>query len=254
MQLIGHDWTAIVAFLCFVGIGSYLQAFTGFALGIFVLGAAVVFHLASVETTATAINIMTLVNSALALRGNTHLLNRKLLVRTLIGLVPGVPVGVWVLNTLSASNAHLLQLILGLVVIIAGAALYVQPKPRKAISSPGSFVAAGAMGGFLGGMFSIPGPPVICHFYVQPIALEQVRLTLLGIFGLVAFIRLCILTVSGSVGTDALYLGLISLPIVALTTAFFVRFPPRLSELSMRRAAFVLLSAMGLGVLATAWG
>lgn len=243
---------SLAAFLCIVGIGSYLQAFTGFALGIFVLGAVVALQLASVETTATAINIMMMVNSALALRGNIHLLNRKLLVRTLVGLVPGVPVGVWVLDTLSASNAHLLQLILGLIVIIAGATLCVRPEPRNVTSPPISFVLAGALGGFLGGMFSIPGPPVIYHFYVQPIAFEQIRLTLLGIFGVAAFIRFGILSVSGSVGSDALYLGLLSLPMVALTTAIFIRFPPRLTELTMRRAAFVLLSAMGFGILATA--
>lgn len=238
-----------MGFLCIVGIGSYLQAFTGFALGIFVLGAVVMFQLVSLDTTATAINIMTLVNTALALRGNVHLINGKLLLRTLAGVVPGVPVGLWILNTLSASSTQVLQLVFGVVVIIAGATLCVQPKPRTAPSGTGSFMVAGALGGVLGGMFSVPGPPVIYHFYVQPLALEQVRLTLLGIFGVVAFVRLAFLAAQSAVGTEALYLGLLSLPVVALTTALFIRFPPRLSEMTVRRAAFVLLSGMGVGIL-----
>ncbi|HSV81396.1 MAG TPA: TSUP family transporter [Ramlibacter sp.] len=240
---------SLISFLCIVGIGSYLQAFTGFALSIFVLGAVVMFQLVSLDTTATAINIMTLANSALALRGNMHLMNGRLLRRTLLGVLPGVPIGLWILDRLNASSAQILQLVFGVVVIIAGATLCVRPKPRTARSGTGSFVVAGALGGVLGGMFSVPGPPVIYHFYVQPLALEQVRLTLLGIFGAVALVRLVLLATYGAVGSDALYLGLLSLPVVALTTAIFIRFPPRLSETTIRRAAFVLLSGMGVGIL-----
>lgn len=243
----------LFGFLVIVGIGSYLQAFTGFALGIFVLGAAVAFQLASVETTATAINIMMMVNSALALHGNWHLLNRPLFVRTLIGIFPGVPLGVWALNLLSTSNALLLQVILGVIVVLAGATLYARPKPRATASSSSSFVVAGVLGGMLGGMFSIPGPPVIYHFYNQPIAFTQIRLTLLAVFGTAAFVRLAILAVGGTVGYDAVSLGLLSLPMVAITTAVFIRFPPRMSENTMRRTAFVVLSVMGFGILATAW-
>lgn len=244
---------SLLGFLVIVGIGSYLQAFTGFALGIFVLGAAVAFHLASVETTATAINIMMMVNSALALHGNLHLFNRKLFSRTLIGIFPGVPVGVWALERLSASNAFLLQIILGVIVVLAGATLYARPKSRATASPSSSFVVAGVLGGILGGMFSIPGPPVIYHFYNQPISFTQTRLTLLAIFGTTAFVRLGILATSGGVSSDAVSLGLLSLPMVAITTAVFIRFPPRISEVTMRRTAFAVLSVMGFGILATAW-
>lgn len=230
-----------------------MQAFTGFAIGIFVLGAAVILQLVSLETTATAINIMTVVNTAVALRGNLHLLDRKLLIRTLIGVLPGVPLGLLLLTFLSTRSAQLLQLLLGVVVLIAGVTLYIQPRLRATRSPSGSFVVAGALGGVLGGLFSIPGPPIIYHFYVQPMAMQQVRLTLIGIFGAVSLIRLLFLLTLGSVGSDALYLGLISIPMVALTTAIFVKYPPALSEVTVRRAAFVLLTAMGVGIFAMAW-
>lgn len=244
---------SLVGFLCIVGIGSYLQAFTGFALGIFVLGAVVMLQLVSLETTATAINIMTIVNTAIALRGNVHSVNRKLFVRTLLGVIPGVPLGLWLLATLSARSTHLLQIALGVVVLLAGATLFVRPRPRATASPTGSFVVAGALGGVLGGLFSVPGPPVIYHFYVQPMALEQVRLTLLGIFGTVSLVRLALLAVNGAVGPEALYLGVLSIPVVAIMTAIFLRYPPPLSEIAVRRSAFVLLSAMGVGIFAMAW-
>lgn len=247
------DAISLVTFLCIVGFGSYLQAFTGFAIGIFVLGAVVMLQLVSLETTATAINIMTVVNTAVALRGNWHLLDRKLLIRTLIGVLPGVPLGLWLLALLSSRSTQLLQLMLGVVVLIAGLTLYVRPRLRATRSLSSSFVVAGTLGGVLGGLFSIPGPPIIYHFYVQPMAMQQVRLTLIGIFGAVSLLRLLLLFTLDSVESEALYLGLISIPMVALTTALFVRYPPALSELSVRRAAFVLLSVMGVGIFAMAW-
>lgn len=253
------DWNypvntiSLVAFLCIVGVGSYLQAFTGFAIGIFVLGAVVMFQLVSLETTATVINIMTVLNTAVALHGSWHLIDRKLLVRTLMGVLPGVPLGLGLLAFLSTRNAQLLQIILGIVVLIAGVTLYIRPRLRDTRSPSISFVAAGALGGVLGGLFSIPGPPIIYHFYVQPMTMQQVRLTLIGIFGAVSLLRLLLLFAFDSVESDALYLGLVSLPMVALTTALFVKYPPALSELSVRRAAFVLLSAMGIGIFAMAW-
>jgi uncharacterized membrane protein YfcA len=245
--------TSLVGFLCIVGIGSYLQAFSGFALGIFVLGAVVMLQLVSLETTAIAINIMMVVNTAVALRGNIHLMDRKLFARTLVGIIPGVPVGLWLLDTLSARSTQLLQFTLGLVVLLTGALLFAKPKPRSTASGSGSFAVAGALGGVLAGLFSVPGPPVIYHFYVQPMPLEQVRLTLLGIFGTVSLLRLMFLLADGSIGPDALYLGALSIPVVAAATALFMRYPPALSEIAVRRSVFVLLSAMGVGILAMAW-
>lgn len=244
---------SLVGFLCIVGIGSYLQAFTGFALGIFVLGAVVMLQLVSLETTATAINIMMVVNTAVALRGSLHLVNRKLFARTMLGIIPGVPVGLWLLDTLSARSTQLLQFALGVVVVLTGAMLFAQPKPRRTASSSGSFAFSGALGGILGGLFSVPGPPVIYHFYVQPMPLAQVRLTLLAIFGIVSLLRLLLLAVTGNVGTDALYLGGLSIPVVAAATALFMKYPPALSDITVRRSAFVLLSGMGVGIFAMAW-
>lgn len=244
---------ALAGFLFIVGVGSYLQAFTGFALGIFVLGAVVMLKLVSLETTAIAINIMMVVNTAVALRGNVHLMNRKLFVRTLVGVIPGVPVGLWLLDTLAARNTQLLQFALGVLVLAAGATLFAQPKPRTSASSTGSFAVAGAVGGVLGGLFSVPGPPVIYHFYVQPMALEQVRLTLLGIFGTVSLLRLFLLGADGGLSQEALYLGGLSIPVVAATTALFMKYPPPLSEIAVRRAVSALLSAMGVGIFAMAW-
>lgn len=245
--------TSLVGFLCIVGIGSYLQAFTGFALGIFVLGAVVLLQLLSLETTATAINIMMVVNTAVALRGKVHLMNRKLFARTLVGIIPGVPLGLWLLATLTARSTQFLQLALGVLVMLTGTMLFAQPKPRSSASSSGSFAVAGALGGVLGGLFSVPGPPVIYHFYVQPMALEQVRLTLLGIFGTISLLRLLLLLANGGLGPDALYLGALSIPVVAAATALFMKYPPALSDIAVRRSAFVLLSGMGIVIFAMAW-
>ena len=244
---------SLISFLCIAAIGSYLQAFTGFALGIFVLGAVVVFKIVPLGTTATAINIMTLVNTALALRGNLGNVDRKLFLHTLIGVLPGVPFGLWLLTALTNHDSRMLQIALGVLVLLTGAMLFFRPQPRSAASSSRSFVLAGGIGGILGGLFSVPGPPIIYHFYVQPLALDRIRLTLLGIFGTVSLVRLAILLSDGGIDSNSVWLGMLALPVVIITTALFIRFPPRLSDTTIRRAAFLLLSAMGCSIVLMGW-
>ncbi|AXF12580.1 hypothetical protein CUJ91_31700 (plasmid) [Paraburkholderia graminis] len=240
---------SLVLFLLIVAIGSYLQAFTGFALGIFVLGSAVIFQLVKLETAATAINIMTLVNTALALRGNVKRLNRRMAFQTLVGVLPGVPIGIWLLQSLNARSTQSLHLCLGVVVFLGGAMLSFKPRPRAIPSTPRSFLVAGGLGGILGGLFSIPGPPIIYQFYIQPLAINEVRLTLLGVFGVVSLVRILVLAIGGSVGFYSIYLGILSLPVVALVTALFIRFPPTISEDACRRIAFSLLASMGICII-----
>lgn len=212
-----------------------------------------ILNLVSLETTAAAINIMMVVNTAIALRGQVYLVNREIYALTLIGILPGVPLGLWLLNTLTSQSTQLLQLALGVLVLFTGVMLSVRPKPRSKGSSKSSFAIAGALGGILGGLFSVPGPPVIYHFYMQPLAVEQVRLTLLGVFGTIALLRLTFLLANQGIAPDALYLGTLSIPVVAVATALLLKYPPALSEMTIRRCAFVLLSGMGIVILAVAW-
>lgn len=246
------DVSSLVFFLLAVALGSYFQALTGFALGIFILGGAIALQVSTVSTTATAINIMAMFNVAVALRGSWRNVNGPMLLRTLSGLIPGVFIGLWLLNHLSERNSALLQLLLGILIVAGGIMLFVRPEPRAVRSHSSSFAAAGLFGGMLGGLFSVPGPPVVYHYYRQPLAIEGLRTTLLAIFGTVAVCRFLLVSVQGQLTSDALSMGILSVPVVSLATWMYVRYPPAIPDLIARRSAFVLLVVTGFFIAATA--
>lgn len=246
------DVFSLLLFLLAVALGSYFQALTGFALGIFILGGAIALQIATVNTTATAINIMAIFNVAFALRRSWRSVNVAMLQRTLAGVIPGIIFGLWLLNHLSERNSALLQLLLGVLIIAGGTMLFMRPEPRAQRSKSISFAAAGLAGGVLGGLFAVPGPPIVYHYYRQPLAIEGLRTTLLAIFGSVAACRLLLVSVQGQLTSDALHVGILSVPVVALATWLYVRYPPAISDLTARRSAFVLLVATGLLIAVTA--
>lgn len=246
------DVLPLVLFLSAVALGSYFQALTGFALGIFILGGAIALQVSTVSTTATAINIMAMFNVAVALRGSWRNVNGSMFLRTLSGVVPGIFIGLWLLNHLSERNSALLQVLLGILIVSGGIMLFMRPEPRAMRSHSISFAAAGLVGGMLGGLFAVPGPPVVYHFYRQPLAIEGLRTTLLAIFGTVAACRFFFVSVQGQLTIDALRMGMLSVPVVALATWLYVRYPPGISDLTVRRSAFVLLVVTGFFIAATA--
>jgi hypothetical protein len=60
--------------------------------------------------------------------------------------------------------------------------------------------------------------------------------------------RLGLETYSGNITGEVLGLGLLSVPVSFLSALLARRFPPPVSDLAMRRVAFVLLSLLGLAL------
>jgi uncharacterized membrane protein YfcA len=236
---------SLLIILVAVAFGSYLQAFTGFALGIVVLSIAVLTHAAPIATVATTITIVALPGIAIALARHWRHIDRASFFQTLIGLVPGTLLGLWLLGQMGEEHTALLQLLLGGLIVAGGIALFIKPRPHPSRSSPASFIMMGLLGGLMGGMFSIPGPPLIYHYYRQPVSIQAIRTSLLALSGAMSLIRLIMQGLQGELNAEVMSLGTLSIPVAMLASWLYVRFPPQLSDLSMRRGAFALFVAMG---------
>ncbi|MCY1272433.1 putative sulfite/organosulfonate exporter TauE [compost metagenome] len=237
--------SAFIIILFAVAIGSYLQAFTGFALGIVVLAIAVLTHAAPIATVATTITIVAIPGIAIALARHWQHIDRASFFKTLLGLVPGTLMGLWLLGRLEEEHTALLQLLLGGLIVAGGVALFIKPNPCPVRSSPASFAVMGVLGGLMGGMFSIPGPPLIYHYYRQPVSIQAIRTSLLALSGAMALIRLVMQGLQGELNVEVMSLGTLAIPVAMLASWLYVRFPPQLSDLTMRRGAFALFVAMG---------
>jgi len=239
------ELSSIIIILLAVAIGSYLQAFTGFALGIVVLAIAVLTHAAPIAIVATTITIVAVPGITIALARHWQHIDRASFFKTLLGLLPGTLLGLWLLGKLEAEHTVLLQLLLGGLIVAGGIALFIKPHPNQLRSSSTSFVMMGVLGGLMGGMFSIPGPPLIYHYYRQPIPIQAIRTSLLAFSLAMSLLRLLLQTAQGELDTEVMSLGLLAIPVAMLASCLYVRFPPQLSDLTMRRGAFAIFVAMG---------
>jgi uncharacterized membrane protein YfcA len=242
-----ETWRSLV-FLAFVALGCFFQAFSGFALGLIVLGAVTALNIAPIPFTVGVISLVTAINSSAALYGHTEEIQRDSLVLIMLGLVPGVAIGFFLLFYLDANLPQLLRLLLGAFILAASVTMVFKPHPRQQASGAFSHLLVGFGGGIFGGLFNISGPPIIYLLYRQPLDVPAIRATLLAIFGIAAIWRAVLLAVEGGYGTDMLLLTLLCLPIIILTARLGRRQANRLPPLLMRRFAFALLAILG-GVL-----
>jgi len=234
-----------------MALGAYIQAVTGFAMGLVVVGASGVLDMVPIGVMAASVSIMTLFNAGTALYGRTHLVDRRLAVPILATMVPGVVAGVLLLEHLSATWAEILNALLGGFILMGGTLLTLKPSPRPAPSGPARSLAVGTLGGLFTGLFATGGPPVVYHLYREPAAVASVRVTLLAVFFVSAATRVSYLGMRGSLTPDILLLSGLGIPLVVAATGLGRRFPPPLSDLQMRRAAFALLIAIGVTLLLT---
>ncbi len=243
------DPLTLAAFLFVVALGAYVQTVTGFALGLIVMGGITLFDLAPVAYTAVVVSFTALANNILALHRGLHFIDRRALAYTLLGMLPAVYLGVLLLGELHSTSVETLRMILGVVILAGGIMLALRPHPRQHRAGGWVDAGVGVAGGILGGMFAIGGPPLVFHFYRQPLQLAVIRATLLATFAVATAIRLVYVGLEGDIDLPMVQTSLLCLPVVFLATVLGRHYPPPLPDLAMRRFAFGLLGVIGLMLL-----
>jgi uncharacterized membrane protein YfcA len=237
-----------VQFVVFVAIASYVQNLTGFAFALVLLGLVGLVQLAPLSDVANVVSVLSLFNAALLLRSGARRIDRSILVPTLAASLVGVYVGVWLLNWLSDNVMLGLRMALGMTIVASAILLVVRTKELKHFSSRVHFAATGLVSGVLGGLFSAAGPPLVYHFYRQPMQAIDIRIALTLIFAANAATRLILQAGSGRIGVQSLWMSLEAAPVVLLMTMMVVRRPTRWSVTTIRRAVGALLAVVGLAL------
>lgn len=243
--------SALFAFAAIIAFATYVQTVTGFALGMIAMGAVTAFDLVPIAFTSVVISLVTLANGIFAIKGNMRALNKKIVLITTLGIFPGLAVGLWLLDYLSAELASTLQILLGITIIGGGMMIMLKPEPMESTSGNVTFAGAGATAGLLAGMFSMAGPPLVYQFYRQPFEMLTIRLSLLAIFLLCSLLRTAMVGLQGGLTMDMFTFSAICLPIVAAFTWLGRKYPPPVSNNTLRRMAFGLLILIGISLLLT---
>lgn len=239
-------------FMVIAGVAAYVQTLTGFAFGLVMMSAIGLLGLTSLAEAAVIVGSLSVVNSVHILaRGWQYIAWREFWI--VIGPTLAATVaGFGLLQYFAATNLAVLQLALGVVIIVAGSQLLLKPDPSPERSSVGRFIAAGAAGGLLGGMFSTAGPPLVYLFYRQPMPLAAIRVTLVLVFTLSLVLRTMIVVGTGSFPYLAVAWNLLVIPAILAATEVAHRWPPALSPRTLRSLVFILLLTSGLSLTAQA--
>jgi len=238
----------LVGFLVLTGAAAYAQTLTGFAFGLITMAGVGLTGLLSLADAAMIVSILSMVNSMQMLwKGWRDVAWREFWL-VMATSVPLLFIGYWLLQGLAGSRADLLRLILGFIIIVSSLQLARKPQPLAKRSSDRSFLFFGAIGGVMGGMFSTAGPPLVYHFYRQPMSLVVVRETLVTVFAVNAVVRIGLVTASGDLPSGSTWSGLFAIPIVIGMTHAARRWPPPFSPATMRHIVFVLLFLSGVSL------
>jgi uncharacterized membrane protein YfcA len=238
----------LLAFLVLAGAAAYAQTLTGFAFGLITMGGVGLTGLLSLPDAAMIVSVLTLVNATQMLMKGWRDVAWREFVIVMAASIPMLFVGYWLLEWLAGTRADLLRLILGLVIIVSSLQLARKLEPLAKQSSDGSFLFFGAIAGVMGGMFSTAGPPLVYHFYRQPMPLVKIRETLVTVFALNAVFRIGLVIASGDLPAASTLSGLLAILAIMGATYAARRWPPPISPATMRRIVFVLLFLSGVSL------
>jgi uncharacterized membrane protein YfcA len=239
---------ALIGFILLTGAAAYAQTLTGFAFGLITMGGVGLTGLLSLPDAAMIVSMLTFVNATqMLLKGWRDVAWREFRL-VMAASIPLLFVGYALLDWLAGTRADILRLVLGLVIIASSLQLARKPEPLGQESGTLSFLFFGAIAGIMGGLFSTAGPPLVYHFYRQPMPLVTVRETLVTVFALNAVFRIGVVVVAGDLPSGSTWAGLLAVPAVMGATYAARRWPPPVSPAAMRRIVFVLLFLSGVSL------
>jgi uncharacterized membrane protein YfcA len=240
---------SLAVFLALAGIAAYVQTVTGFAFGLVMMGFVALLGLLPLPDAAAMVGVLTLVNATqMMLHGGRHHVAWHELRLVLSISLPALVVGYFLLEWLADTRADALRVALGMVIMASSLQLAMQRKSLDRASPDASFIGFGIVSGVMGGLFSTGGPPLVYHFYRQPMPVARIRETLVAAFGIAQVVRLSLVAGTGNIPPPSTLAGVAAVPVVMVMTYAARRWPPPLPDKALKIIVFVLLFLSGLSL------
>lgn len=160
----------------------------------------------------------------------------------LLGALPGVPIGIFILKSL---NSRLLLTFLGLILVCYALYSLLFKVAGRGLNIRWAYFS-GFLAGCFGGAFSAAGPPVIVYVSVQSWRKELIKSTLQGFFLVSGLMVIIGQAMTGLITSQVLVLFLYSLAPLALGTYTGHFFFGKIREETYRRVILVLLLCLGI--------
>ncbi len=198
---------ATLALLIFISISAgFLRGLAGFGSGMLMAG-----PMALLIEPSYAIAIIVILEASISLplmKSAKDFVNWQLTKRLLIGAVMLAPIGVLMLQIMSAESS---SQVISLLVILAAIALLVGYR-RKSKTTTIKEVAIGGASGFCCGLAGISGPPVVLYLLSGKHDHKEMRATLIYYFALIDFYVLTALLLLGEFSLTPFVVALLCFP------------------------------------------
>ncbi len=159
----------------------------------------------------------------------------------LIGSLPGIPIGVYLLKKMDPA---MIQAVLGAVLLsYALFGLFYRPVV-KSMKQHWVYIT-GFLAGCLGGALGASGPPVIVYTSLQPWRKDTIKVTLQGYFVVSGLLVVFFQTLGGLTTAAVWHLFFISIPALILGTYAGSFFYGKISEDRYRIIMLILLGCLG---------
>ncbi|WP_104403174.1 sulfite exporter TauE/SafE family protein [Vibrio penaeicida] len=231
----------LILLLVIIAIGTYFQTVAGFGIAIIIIGLTSAFQLYNLPVVAAIISLITIANCLVALKGIGRQTPWRKWAFTILGVIPGVYVGLLGLNHLSGEAISTLEFLLGCIILYSAISLFWRAAAKKELSRFRSFSVAGFTSGLCSGMFGLGGPPLVYHFYRQPMAMEHIRALLLSTFLCSSVSRTVILAWENQLTPEILTISAAAIPLVMLVTYLTQKYPTNIAPNTMRKGISIVL-------------
>lgn len=224
---------------------SLIQALFGFGFGLISVPLMIfVVDLPTAVVTATAIST---VSCAAQWWESRAVQAREMAQRLVLSALVGMPFGLWLLLNI---DARLMKAALGVVVLFG---VFLSIKGFDLQRLPKTFdYAMGVVSGVLSTATSTNGPPLVFLLHARHFSPQDFRAVLNRVFTFLNFLTLVIFAAAGKLTPDAVWLSLISIPVMGTGVFLGTRLRTKINPDHFRNLVIGLLMLSGLSAIGNA--
>ncbi len=261
------DWKTIGLAGAIIFAGHFIKGISGFGSALF--SVPLLMLILDVKFITPVFLLFDLMSGALLVSTNWRMINRRLFLWVSVGLLGGTALGTWMLLSFSHD---MLKRILG--ILVTGWAVFIlmhsndendnkndnENDDERIHSNPGKTVSAdsrafrlaplsGFLGGALGAMFSVNGPPIIIYLTYILKEKQAFRATLYGIFFADACYKTVLFTSQGLLNMDVARFALMMAPFLVIGALAGSWLQEYINQNLFRKIVAVILAITGVTLL-----
>ena len=224
--------------------GHFVKGVSGFGSALFAVP--LLLLILDIKIVTPTFLLFDLVSGVLLVASNWGSINRRLLLLLLSGMVVGSGLGTWILVSF---DHEILKRILGVLVTAWALTMLLESQP-EILTSRGTFGDAlaplsGFLGGTLGAMFSVNGPPIIIYLSHVLGDKQVFRATLYGVFFADACYKFVLFTLGGLLDRNVFGLAALLAPFLVVGVAAGSWLQRFLDQAMFRKTVAAMLAVTG---------